>query len=64
MRALLDLPQGSEITFNYNDNELPMAAPFEINGVAVTGRAAPAMDDSSSGGPRLLAVPSSREVKL
>jgi len=37
--ALKDLPADSEITFNYNENELPMAAPFELNGILVTGRA-------------------------
>jgi len=36
--ALVDLNNGDEITFNYNDNEVTMAAPFTINGQHVCGK--------------------------
>ena len=35
--ALKDIHSGDEITFDYNSNEINMAAPFELNGVKVTG---------------------------
>ena len=35
--ALVDVNNGDEITFNYNDSELTMAAPFTINGQQVCG---------------------------
>ena len=35
--ALVDVNNGDEITFNYNDSELTMAAPFTIDGQQVCG---------------------------
>ena len=43
LRALHDLPEHTEITFNYNDNEPKMAAPFEIDGAMVQGKEAAAV---------------------
>jgi hypothetical protein len=40
MRALRDLPEHTEISFNYNENELVMAAPFEVDGISVQGKEA------------------------
>lgn len=36
--ALIDMNENCEITFNYNENELTMAAPFTVNGQAVCGK--------------------------
>jgi SET domain-containing protein len=36
--ALIDINENDEITFNYNDNELTMAAPFTVNGQSVSGK--------------------------
>jgi hypothetical protein len=36
--ALIDINENDEITFNYNDNEINMACPFTINGIAVCGK--------------------------
>jgi hypothetical protein len=35
--ALIDINENDEITFNYNENELIMAAPFTVNGQKVCG---------------------------
>lgn len=35
--ALVDLNNGDEITFNYNDSEVTMAAPFTVDGQQVCG---------------------------
>ena len=35
--ALIDINENDEITFNYNENELTMAAPFTVNGQKVCG---------------------------
>jgi SET domain-containing protein len=35
--ALIDINENDEITFNYNENELTMAAPFVVNGQQVCG---------------------------
>jgi len=35
--ALVDIKEGDEINFNYNDSELNMATPFYDNGVYVSG---------------------------
>jgi len=37
--ALHDLEEGDEITFNYNESEINMAAPFEVSGTKVCGKA-------------------------
>ena len=36
--ALDNIPAGTELTFNYNENEVDMAAPFTCDGVLVTGK--------------------------
>lgn len=36
--ALTDINENDEITFNYNENELTMAAPFTVNGQQVCGK--------------------------
>ena len=36
--ALENILSGDEITFDYNSNEINMAAPFELNGVKVSGK--------------------------
>ena len=36
--ALIDINENDEITFNYNENELTMAAPFTVNGQQVCGK--------------------------
>ena len=36
--ALIDINISDEITFNYNDNEVTMAAPFTVNGQPVCGK--------------------------
>ena len=36
--ALIDINKNDEITFNYNENELTMAAPFTVNGQLVSGK--------------------------
>ena len=36
--ALIDMNENDEINFNYNDNELTMAAPFTVNGQPVCGK--------------------------
>lgn len=36
--ALRDIKKYEEITFNYNESEINMACPFEINGVKVCGK--------------------------
>lgn len=36
--ALENILSGDEITFDYNSNEINMAAPFDLNGVRVTGK--------------------------
>lgn len=36
--ALIDIQPKTEITFNYNDNEVNMASPFMCDGVHVTGK--------------------------
>ena len=36
--AIKDINIYDEITFNYNDNELEMASPFEDDGILVCGR--------------------------
>jgi len=35
--ALIDINPNDEITFNYNDSELEMASPFEVNGIHICG---------------------------
>jgi len=35
--ALIDIVPGTELSFNYNDSEIKMAAPFDVNGVSVCG---------------------------
>ena len=35
--ALEDIQPGTELSFNYNESEITMAAPFEVNGVKVCG---------------------------
>jgi len=35
--ALDDIQSGAELSFNYNDNEITMAAPFDVNGVHICG---------------------------
>lgn len=36
--ANIDISEGDEITFNYNDSELEMACPFESDGKLVSGQ--------------------------
>ena len=36
--ALRDLAEGDEIHFDYQSNELPMACPFECDGVVICGK--------------------------
>ena len=36
--ALIDINENDEITFNYNENELTMAAPFTVNEQQVCGK--------------------------
>jgi len=36
--ALQDLDIDTEITFDYNINELPMSSPFIVNGISVNGQ--------------------------
>lgn len=36
--ALRDIKKYEEITFNYNESEINMAKPFEVNGVKVCGK--------------------------
>ena len=36
--ALIDINENDEITFNYNENEVTMAAPFTVNGRPVCGK--------------------------
>jgi SET domain-containing protein len=36
--AIKDIHIGDELTFNYNDSEIEMANPFEINGKIVNGK--------------------------
>ena len=36
--ALVDINIDDEITFNYNENEIDMAAPFYVNNVLVSGK--------------------------
>lgn len=38
VRALMDLTDGDEITFNYNDSEINMANTFQIGEVLVCGK--------------------------
>lgn len=35
--ALVDIIPGTELSFNYNDNEITMAEPFKVNDVEVCG---------------------------
>ena len=35
--ALEDVQPGTELSFDYNESEITMAAPFEVNGVKVCG---------------------------
>ena len=35
--AVKDIYPGDELNFNYNDSEVNMACPFEVNGVIVSG---------------------------
>jgi hypothetical protein len=35
--AIDDIQPGTELSFNYNESELTMAEPFEVNGVIVCG---------------------------
>ena len=35
--ALEDIHPGTELSFDYNESEITMAAPFEVNGVKVCG---------------------------
>ena len=35
--ALDDIEPGTELSFNYNESELSMAEPFQVNGVNVCG---------------------------
>ena len=35
--ALKNIEPGDEINFNYNENEIDMACPFEVNGIHVHG---------------------------
>lgn len=37
MIAISDIGPDDELTFNYNESELPMAAPFEVDGIMVCG---------------------------
>lgn len=36
--ALRDIKPHEELTFNYNDSEVDIAYPFEVNGIMVTGK--------------------------
>ena len=36
--ALTHLPIDTELTFNYNDSEINMACPFEVDGQIVSGK--------------------------
>lgn len=36
--ALRDINKFEELTFNYNDTEINMAEPFEVNGIKVCGK--------------------------
>ena len=36
--AVKDIEYGDELSFNYNDSELPMHSPFTVDGVEVKGR--------------------------
>ena len=36
--ALHDIEPGTELTFNYNENEVDMACPFIHNSIPVTGK--------------------------
>ena len=36
--AVKNINKGDEITFNYNENEINMAAPFVANGILVKGK--------------------------
>ena len=36
--AIKDIEQFEEITYNYNESEIKMASPFEVNGIMVCGR--------------------------
>lgn len=36
--ALRDIEPDEELVFNYNENEINMAAPFSVDGVAVQGK--------------------------
>jgi hypothetical protein len=38
VRALMDLTDGDEITFNYNDSEINMANTFQVGDVLVCGK--------------------------
>jgi hypothetical protein len=38
VRALMDLNDGDEITFNYNDSEINMANTFQVGDVLVCGK--------------------------
>ena len=36
--ALVDIREGDELTFNYNETEVNMASPFIVDGVEVCGK--------------------------
>jgi len=36
--AIKDIYPNDELTFNYNDNEVDMACPFEVDGILVAGK--------------------------
>lgn len=36
--ANVDIEPGDELNFDYNSNEINMAAPFEVNGIKVCGK--------------------------
>ncbi len=36
--ALIDIKNGDELTFDYNKNEINMAAPFVVDGILVSGK--------------------------
>lgn len=43
--ALVDIKEGDELTFNYNENEINMANPFYVNGEFVCGLVCGLVDD-------------------
>jgi hypothetical protein len=37
VKAISDILEGTEITFDYNKNEIDMAAPFYVDGILICG---------------------------